>query len=170
MSRLQAGMLGVRLEPVAVDEVVYAALASRSGSTRRRSRCRFPTALPPARADRALLERALANVIGNAVTWAPDGDARSGSRPARSAGTIELGVVDRGAGIPPDQRENVFRPFQRLGDGGRATHDGIGLGLAVTKGFVDAMGAEVTVEDTPGGGTTMVITLPVDAATRGRAE
>ena len=55
----------------------------------------------------------------------------------------------------------MFRPFQRLGDGGRATHDGVGLGLAVAKGFVDAMGAEIAVEDTPGGGTTMLVTLPV---------
>ena len=53
----------------------------------------------------------------------------------------------------------MFQPFQRLGDGPRATYDGIGLGLAVTKGFVEAMGGDVTVEDTPGGGTTVVITL-----------
>jgi two-component system, OmpR family, sensor histidine kinase KdpD len=163
MTRLQSGMLGVRLEAVALDEVVYAALAS-LGTDPSAVEVLIPEGLPPAWADRALLERALANVIANAVGWAPEG---TGVRVQACAvgGTIEVNVVDRGAGIPPDQRENVFRPFQRLGDGGRATHDGIGLGLAVTKGFADAMGAEVTVEDTPGGGTTMVITMPVASAT-----
>ena len=56
----------------------------------------------------------------------------------------------------------MFKPFQRLGDGPGATYDGIGLGLAVTRGFVEAMGGEITVDDTPGGGTTVVISL--DAA------
>jgi len=160
MGRLQAGMLGVRLEAVPVDEVVYAALASLAVDTTAVV-VHIPDTLPPARADRTLLERALANLIGNALAWAPPGTAVR-VQACAVGGTIDLGVVDQGAGIPPDQREAVFRPFQRLGDGGPAAHDGIGLGLAVTKGFVDAMGAEVTVEDTPGGGTTMVITLPVD--------
>ena len=159
MTRLQSGMLGVRLEAVLLDEVVYAALAS-LGAEPSAVEVLIPEGLPPARADRALLERALANVIANAVGWAPEGTTVR-VQACSVGGMIEVNVVDRGAGIPADQRENVFRPFQRLGDGGRATHDGIGLGLAVTKGFADAMGAEVTVEDTPGGGTTMVITLPV---------
>ena len=159
MTRLQSGMLGVRLEPVPLEEVVYAALAS-LGSEPSAVEVLIPDGLPPARADRALLERALANVIANAVGWAPEGTTVR-IQACAVGGTIEVNVVDRGAGIPVDQRENVFRPFQRLGDGGRANHDGIGLGLAVTKGFADAMGAEVTVEDTPGGGTTIVITLSV---------
>ena len=161
MGRLQAGMLGVRLEAVAVDEVVYAALAS-LGVDPASVAVHIPDDLAPARADRMLLERALANLVGNALTWAPPGTAVR-IQACAVGGTIDLSVVDQGAGIPPDQREAVFRPFQRLGDGGPSAHDGIGLGLAVTKGFVDAMGAEVTVEDTPGGGTTMMIALPVDA-------
>ena len=52
--------------------------------------------------------------------------------------------------------DRIFEPFQRLGDGG----GGVGLGLAVAKGFVEAMGGELTVEDTPGGGVTMVVGLP----------
>ena len=159
MTRLQSGMLGVRMEPVPVEEVVYAALASLSVD-QFAVEVMLPEGLPPARADRALLERALANVIGNAVSWAPEGT-RVRVQACSVGGTVEVGVVDRGAGIPPDQREAVFLPFQRLGDGGRANHDGLGLGLAVTKGFVTAMGGEVAAEDTPGGGTTMVITLPV---------
>ena len=111
-----------------------------------------------ASADPVLLERALANVISNACNWAPDGTSVR-IEAAQIGQQIDLRVVDRGAGIPRDQREVVFQPFQRLGDGARATYDGIGLGLAVTKGFVEAMGGKIHIDDTPGGGTTIAITL-----------
>ena len=75
-----------------------------------------------------------------------------------AAQRVELMVVDRGPGIPASQREDVFRPFQRLGD--RSNGSGVGLGLAVARGFVEAMGGEINVDDTPGGGLTMVISLP----------
>jgi two-component system, OmpR family, sensor histidine kinase KdpD len=64
-------------------------------------------------------------------------------------------VIDRGPGVPRDQRDRIFRPFQRLGD--RGSRNGVGLGLAVAKGFVEAMDGELAVEDTPGGGLTMVV-------------
>ena len=68
-------------------------------------------------------------------------------------------VIDQGAGVPLDQRREVFEPFQRLGDGARAGNDGVGLGLAVTRGFTEAMGGEVWIDDTPGGGATVTLTL-----------
>jgi two-component system sensor histidine kinase KdpD len=71
---------------------------------------------------------------------------------------LDLRVVDHGPGIPLDARQRVFEPFQRLGDGSK---DGVGLGLAVARGFVTAMGGQLVVEDTPGGGTTMVVSFPV---------
>ena len=157
MGRLQTGMLGVRIETVAIDAVVYAALASLSVDVSGVD-VRIPDDVVLASADSALLERALANVIGNALNWAPVGTPVR-VEAARLGGHVDIRVVDRGAGIPREQREAVFQPFQRLGDGPRATYDGIGLGLAVTKGFVEAMGGEVNLEDTPGGGTTVVITL-----------
>ncbi len=70
-------------------------------------------------------------------------------------GRVELRVVDRGPGHPVEARERVFEPFQRLGD--RPSGDGVGLGLAVARGFVEAMGGEIGIEDTPGGGLTMVL-------------
>ena len=101
-----------------------------------------------------MLERAIANIAANAGRT----DARR--RPVRilgsaAGGRVELRVVDRGPGIPLDERERVFEPFQRLGD--RPSGDGVGLGLAVARGFVEAMGGEVEIEDTPGGGLTMVL-------------
>lgn len=71
---------------------------------------------------------------------------------------VELRVVDRGPGIPEEAKDAVFEPFQRYGDAPRGA--GVGLGLAVARGFVEAMGGTVTAEDTPGGGLTMVIALP----------
>jgi two-component system sensor histidine kinase KdpD len=74
-----------------------------------------------------------------------------------AAGRVELRIVDRGPGIPPSERDRVFEPFQRLGD--RSLGAGVGLGLAVAKGFVEAMGGELSIEDTPGGGLTMVMSF-----------
>ena len=120
-----------------------------------------PVDLPPALADPALLERAVANIITNAVRWSPP------HRPIRVQGacvgdTVVLRIVDSGPGIPPSDRQRVLRPFQRLGD---QTHGrGVGLGLAVAYGFVTAMRGELLLEDTPGGGLTVQISLPVAAA------
>jgi two-component system sensor histidine kinase KdpD len=117
-----------------------------------------PENLPLVAADRALLERMLANVVLNALNWAPEGT-RVRVEAARIGERVDIRVVDRGAGIPRDKREAVFQPFQRLGDGGRAAYDGLGLGLAVAEGFADAIGADITIDDTPGGGATVVLTL-----------
>jgi two-component system sensor histidine kinase KdpD len=157
MGRLQTGMVGVRFEAAAVDECVYAALAGLPADAPAVD-VRVPEGLV-ARADAALLERVLANVIVNALNWTPDGSAVR-VEAARIGENVDVAVVDRGAGIPADQRDAVFMPFQRLGDGGRASYDGIGLGLAVSKGFMLSMGGAIALEDTPGGGTTVVLTLP----------
>ena len=163
------GMLGVHCEVVPIDDVVYAALASLSVDV-----ILVDVGVPDdslfASADPALLERALANVIGNACNWAPDGTSVR-VEAARIGQQVDLRVVDRGAGIPRDQREAVFQPFQRLGDGAPTDYDGIGLGLAVTKGFVEAMDGTIHIDDTPGGGATIVITLEAarhEPSTRGR--
>ena len=113
--------------------------------------------LPPAQADPGLLERAVANVMANAQTWSPPGTVVRVE--AGVAGDrIDVRVIDRGPGVPPDRRDDIFRPFQRLGDrtGGE---NGLGLGLAVAKGFITAMGGELNIEDTPGGGATFVCSL-----------
>jgi two-component system sensor histidine kinase KdpD len=72
-------------------------------------------------------------------------------------GTVDVRVVDRGPGVPAAERDRLFKPFQRLGDAGQS--EGVGLGLAVVKGFVEAMGGEVEADDTPGGGLTVVVRL-----------
>ncbi len=159
MSRLQAGVLSIRLRSTAPEEVVFSAIKSLSRDTTNLAMA-VPEALPPIATDPALLERAVANVIDNALSWSP------ADRPVRVeadsvAGHVELRVVDRGPGIPPAQRSAVFQPFQRLGDGPSAQQHGVGLGLAVARGFVQSMGADLRLEDTPGGGVTALFTLPL---------
>ena len=155
MSRLQAGAFEIDASPVGLDEVVPAALHS-LGLADGAVDVDVPESLPRVLADRGLLERALANVIQNAVRYSPEG------RRARVAagaveGMVDVRVVDRGPGVPADEREQLFVPFRRLGDSG---HDnGVGLGLAVAKGFVESMGGEIEIEDTPGGGLTVVARL-----------
>jgi two-component system sensor histidine kinase KdpD len=107
-------------------------------------------------ADPGLLERVMANLADNALGYADDCPVRIGA--ARSGTRATITVADRGPGIPRDAEDAVFAPFQRLGDRDNIT--GIGLGLSVVRGFVEAMGGTITATDTPGGGLTMVVDLP----------
>jgi two-component system sensor histidine kinase KdpD len=154
MSRLQTGALQLVMRAVALEEVIPSALAGLSQA--QRVDVDVPETLPRVEADAALLERAMANVIENALVWSP-ADTRVRVEACVADGRVDLRVVDRGPGIPPTQREQVFQPFQRLGDSSNGT--GVGLGLAVARGFVEAMGGEIVIEDTPGGGVTIDISL-----------
>ena len=155
MSRLQSGALQLAIRDVGLEEVVPAAIKG-LGERGSAVDVSVDETLPRVHADAALLERAVANVVDNAVAWSPPGKAVRVEAGA-IAGRVDLRVVDQGPGIPADQRERVFLPFQRLGDQSNGT--GTGLGLAVARGFVEAMGGEIAVEDTPGGGLTMVVSL-----------
>jgi two-component system sensor histidine kinase KdpD len=158
MSRLQTGALQLVMRDVGFEEVVPVALAGLTQADR--LDIDVDETLPRVRADAALLERAIANVVENAIAWSPP-DAPVRVEACAAQQRVDLHVVDRGPGIPPAERENVFRPFQRLGD--RSNGSGVGLGLAVARGFVEAMGGEIVIDDTPGGGVTMVISLPAAA-------
>lgn len=111
---------------------------------------------PAAWVDSGLLERVVANLVENAVRHTPP------SSPvlvqvSAVEDRVEIRVVDRGPGIPPEARERIFLPFQRYGD--VPAGDGVGLGLAVARGLTEAMGGTLEAEDTPGGGLTMVVSL-----------
>ncbi len=162
MSRLQASALDVALRPTSVEEAVLAAVAS-LGTAGSRVELDVPESLPDVSADPALLTTALANLVGNALRHAS-----SACPPRITAGEIlhdgtprvAIRIIDRGPGIRPADRERVFQPFQRLVDH-QADGTGVGLGLAIARGFVDSMGGELTLDDTPGGGVTMVVELPL---------
>jgi two-component system sensor histidine kinase KdpD len=155
MSRLQTGALDVSLLAVGVDEIIPAALAS-IGARAVDVDVDVDETHPRVLADPGLLERALANVIVNALNHSPPGE-RVRVVAGAAGDAVDVRVVDRGPGVPAGDRSTVFLPFQRLGDAGSS--DGVGLGLAVAKGFVEAIGGDVEIEDTPGGGLTMVFRL-----------
>lgn len=159
-SRVQVGAVHVFFRPVGLDGVVAAALAGLRGGTERVT-VDISETLPEVQTDPDLLERVVANLVENALTWSPP------ERPVRIsagevAGRIDLRICDRGPGIPSGARDQVFLPFQQMGDS--SNREGVGLGLAVAGGFLEAMGNELIIEDTPGGGTTMVIALKIAGA------
>jgi two-component system sensor histidine kinase KdpD len=156
MSRIQVGALQPALSATPLEEVVPAAVMG-LGTARSVMDVDVPETLPAVLADPALLERALANVIENAVHFSPPGH-RVRVEAGAFGGRVDLRVIDRGPGISRENRERVFQPFQRLGDS--PSTGGVGLGLAVAYGFVTAMGAAIDIDDTPGGGATVTISIP----------
>ncbi|GGQ16234.1 sensor histidine kinase [Streptomyces griseomycini] len=160
MSRLQTGTVTPLIREIDVDEVVPMALGGVSeGSVV----LDVPETLPMVAADPGLLERAMANVIENAAKYSPPGVPVLVAASAH-ADRVEVRVVDRGPGVPDEVKDHIFEPFQRHGDAPRGA--GVGLGLAVARGFAEAMGGTLDAEDTPGGGLTMTLTLRAAAAER----
>jgi two-component system sensor histidine kinase KdpD len=155
-SRLQTGELSARPQPMALDQVVSAAILALPDAALR-VRVDVPDDLPLIDADPGLLERVLVNVIDNALRHGGDGPvevrAFAGDR------TAKMEIADHGPGIADDERERLFEPFQRSGGHGA----GVGLGLTVARGFIDAMGGAMVADRTPGGGLTMRLRLPLAA-------
>jgi two-component system, OmpR family, sensor histidine kinase KdpD len=166
MSRLQAGALAVFPRPADLEEVVARSLDD-LGPPAREVIVEMPDALPEVLVDPAILERVIANLTANALRYSP-----AGSAPLLTASAlgdrVELRIVDRGPGIPEADRDQVFVPFQRLGDTDNTT--GVGLGLALSRGLTEAMGGTLDPEDTPGGGLTMALSLPAAPAPPGRPD
>jgi two-component system sensor histidine kinase KdpD len=157
MSRLQAGALSLFPRPAGLDEIVSRALDNLDPAARGIT-VDIPESLPEVKVDPAILERVIVNLTENALRYSP-----AGKPPLLTASAlgdwVELRVVDRGPGIPEEDRDRMFVPFQRLGDTDNTT--GVGLGLALSRGLTEAMGGTLTAEDTPGGGLTMTVSVPV---------
>jgi two-component system sensor histidine kinase KdpD len=158
MSRLTTGALPIRQVEVGVDELVLAAVTS-LGERAQESHLHIDVdeELPSVLTDPSLVERAIANVVDNALAWSPP-DQPVLITASADEGSVHVQVIDHGPGISHLEREQVFLPFQRRGD--RSNGPGVGLGLAVARGLLGAVGGQVAVTDTDGGGTTMVITVP----------
>ncbi|MFF2633463.1 DUF4118 domain-containing protein [Microbacterium sp. NPDC058021] len=161
VSRLQAGVLAISTTAVDPADTILPALEE-LGADPQQVELDLDDTVPPVDADAVLLQRVVVNLLANALRHAPTG---TKVRIATStfARSVEIRIVDHGPGIPAERRDDVFVPFQRLGDTDNTT--GLGLGLALSKGFVEGMGGSLTPEDTPGGGLTMVISLPAAGST-----
>ncbi|MFD3306773.1 DUF4118 domain-containing protein [Streptomyces sp. NPDC058694] len=154
MSRLQTGTVTPLIREIDLDEVVPMALG---GVPEDSVELDIPETLPMVAVDPGLLERSVANLVENAVKYSP-AEERVLVSASAMADRVEVRVVDRGPGVPDPAKDRIFEPFQRYGDAPRGA--GVGLGLAVARGFAEAMRGTLTAEDTPGGGLTMVLTLP----------
>jgi two-component system sensor histidine kinase KdpD len=156
VTRLQAGALAVSAHPVDVAEVVLPAL-DELGLGPADVELDLAADLPPVVADAGLLQRVIVNLLDNAKRFSPEGKTVRVSA-STFAGNVEIRIADRGPGVEEERRRDIFVPFQRLGDTDNLT--GLGLGLALSKGFTEGMGGTLEAEETPGGGLSMVISLP----------
>jgi two-component system sensor histidine kinase KdpD len=157
MSRLQAGALSLFPRPSGLEEIVSRALDNLDPAARGIT-VDIPESLPEINVDPAILERVIVNLTENALRYSPR-DKPPLLTASALGDRVELRVVDRGPGIPEKDRDRMFVPFQRLGDTDNTT--GVGLGLALSRGLTEAMGGTLTADDTPGGGLTMTVSLPV---------
>ena len=156
MSRLQTGAVQPFVQETSVEEIAALALRSVPGGSS--VRVDVPESLPVVQTDAGLLERAIANLVSNATRYAAGGPAPELAADVDGEG-LAIHVIDHGPGVAPADRDRIFEPFQRLGDQDMTT--GVGLGLAVARGFVEALGGTLTASETPGGGLTMTVRLPV---------
>jgi two-component system sensor histidine kinase KdpD len=153
-SRLQIGSLAVDLQPTRIDTVLQAVarnIDAPDGALEIKPVPDDGTVL----ADASLLERSLENVVRNALRHAPPHTSVTIDT-GRVKGEFHVRVIDRGVGVALADRDRVVQPFQRLDD---HSTDGVGLGLSIAQGFVDAMNGTFSLDDTPGGGLTVTVAL-----------
>ena len=161
-SRIEAGEVTYESSPVPMVEVVDRVLgmvtpqAERKGLELTPGDCRAEVV---ALADQLKTEQIVLNLVSNAVKFTPDGGAVSVSC-GRIDRAVTIQVRDNGPGIPADKQQAIFEPFVQLGRTLTSTHEGAGLGLAISRDLARAMGGDVTVESTFGSGSTFVLRLP----------
>jgi two-component system, OmpR family, sensor histidine kinase KdpD len=157
MSRIQAGVLSPRRQATSLPELVQGVLADLAPALRGHEiRVELPDTMPAVDVDRTLIARVLTNLLENAIRHAPKGTPVTLSGKPLSAEAVVVTVADRGAGVSPDRREEVFGMLAR-----RDADAGAGLGLTIARTFVEAHGQRIWVDDTPGGGALFSFTLPV---------
>jgi len=152
LSRIQSGLLHPVLRDRSLEEILPLAVTGHTPGT---VVLELDETAPLVHTDAGLLERVVANLVANAVRASRGETVRVLAHVLPES--VEVLVVDRGPGVDPALRERMFDPFQRLDD---TSPGGLGLGLAVARGLTEAMGGMLTAEDTPGGGLTMVLSIP----------
>jgi two-component system, OmpR family, sensor histidine kinase KdpD len=154
LSRLQAGAAAPALELWPADELIEQALEALPAHARARIEVVLPEEIPVVRVDAVQLQRALVNLLENALRWSPPGEPVT-VRVNATRKEVLIRVVDRGQGVPEGQRERIFDPFHRLD-----SSVGAGLGLAIARGFAEANGGRLWVESRSGQGASFALALP----------
>lgn len=160
LSRIETGRLQVERNVVEVGPLLREACEDFQGmAAERRSPLLCPETgeLPPVFGDRHRLLQVLGNLLSNALKFSSPGQpVELAAEPAD--GAVRISVLDRGPGLDPEQQRRVFDRFWQAQRGDRR---GLGLGLAIARGLVEAHGGRIWVESTPGGGATFRFTVPV---------
>ena len=161
LSRLQAGAVVLHEELNSLEEIA-GEVAARAYAAHRAERIalEFPDDLPLVRCDYGLLLQALGNVVENSLRHEP-AERRVIIRGRALADAARLEVVNHGPSVAPEERDRLMEPFYQSRDG-RSQKGGVGLGLAIARGILEAHHGDIRIEDTPGGGATFVLTLPLD--------
>ncbi|CAB4617923.1 unannotated protein [freshwater metagenome] len=156
LSRIESGVLRPVLRPISLEEAIPSVIYE-AGPNHSDIRLEIDNELDEIIADPALLERAIANILGNALLWSPEPDSVAIFAHQKD-NNAHIHIVDHGPGIPADQHSIVLQPFHRLGD--TSVSGGLGLGLAIADRLIASMNGQLNLRDTPGGGLTVVVTLP----------
>ncbi len=157
MSRLQAGAIAVHYDRVSFQDLLPQVLNS-IPVTSSEINISYAPELPEVRTDPGLLERVLANLVTNAMTHGSS-ERKPSITFSGHGENVQVRVIDFGKGIDLSDATKIFTPFRRLGDVNNK--EGVGLGMALSKGLVEAVGGTLTLEETPGGGLTAVVDIPV---------
>ncbi|GCE07178.1 sensor histidine kinase [Dictyobacter aurantiacus] len=166
MSRIEAGVLRPQKTWYAIDMLLRDVLARlRPAMGSRPLQFTIPPALPPVEIDVVLIEQVLTNLLNNALSYTPAGSPLA-IELCREANTLDVRILDRGPGIPAAERERIFEKFYRLPAPatGQAQPGGMGLGLTICRGIVEAHAGQLRVESRPGGGAIFAFTLPLSHA------
>jgi two-component system sensor histidine kinase KdpD len=160
-TRLAQGGMTLNLTAVHVDEVIQCAIQRLPATDQSRIKCELSSKILPARAERALLEQTLVNILENALKYSPK-EKQARVIAENQGGRVFIRVADEGSGIDSADYSRVFDFFNRA----KQTDSGVsgsGLGLAICKGFVEAMGGKIVAQSgESGAGTVIIIELPVD--------
>jgi K+-sensing histidine kinase KdpD len=163
LSRLQAGKLRIRPEARRLDEIVSVAKAELESLTKQHRLVIKPLAdLPPVLVDMWRIAEVLVNLVGNATKYTPSDTSITISAEIHGP-NLQVDVSDEGPGIPIGNRERVFEAFLQLDSPAELQGKGLGLGLAICKGLIEAHGGKIWIADTPTG-ATMSFTLPIAPA------
>ena len=161
ISRIEAGRaLDLQRSDVEPDELIRAVVALQTtASTTHRIEVQLADALPTVCIDRDKVEQVLINLVSNAIKYSPDGGVVTVRAEVRGD-MLEVSVADQGIGISEEDRARLFQRYQLVGGSRSQSIRGTGLGLYLSKGFVESHGGTLTVESTPGAGSTFTFTLP----------
>jgi signal transduction histidine kinase len=172
VSRIEAGKLELVEDDFSIEEIVnrtFILVKQRANEANVSLETDIEDGLPTVRADERLTKQCLVNLITNAIKFTPEGGrviVRVGCDPG---GSLAIAVVDTGIGIAKENIDLVLTPFGQVASSLGRNQEGTGLGLPLTKSLIEAHGGCLTIESTPGSGTTVTLIFPAERLVREEA-